>query len=119
MTDGRGRPCVLLLTPGNTSDYKAARICLEAMPASQHVIADKGYDSAALREWLMGRGTEPVIPPRRNRKIQYAYDKTLYRQRNVIERSFGRIKDYRRIATRFDRNVYSYFAALCIAAAVI
>lgn len=89
------------------------------MPAPSHVIADKGYDSAALREWLQQRGTEPVIPPRRNRKVQYSYDTTLYRQRNVIERSFARLKDYRRIATRFDRNVKNYFAAVCIAAAVI
>ena len=119
MTDGRGRPCVLLLTPGNTSDHKAAQICLAAMPAPRHVIADKGYDSAALREWLQDRGTEPVIPPRRNRHVQYAYDKALYRQRNVIERAFGRLKDFRRIATRFNRDVRSFFAALCIAATVI
>ena len=51
----------MVLTPGNTSDHKAARLCLEAMPPSKHMIADKGYDSAALREWLEERGTEPVI----------------------------------------------------------
>ena len=79
----------MVLTPGNTSDHKAARLCLEAMPPSKHMIADKGYDSAALREWLEERGTEPVIPPRANRKVQYAYDKALYRTKNVIERSFG------------------------------
>jgi len=119
VTDDKGRPCVLLLTPGNTSDHKAALACLEAMPPSRYMIADKGYDSAALRQWLVHRGTEPVIPPRVNRKVQYAYSKALYKTRNVIERSFGRLKDYRRIATRFDRNVHAYFAALCIAAAVI
>ena len=89
------------------------------MPPSRYMIADKGYDSAALRQWLVDRGTEPVIPPRVNRKVQYTCNKTLYKTRNVIERSFGRLKDYRRIATRFDRNVHAYFAALCIAAAVI
>lgn len=109
----------MLLTPGNTSDYRAAKICLDAMPAPTVLIADKGYDSADLREWLRERGTEPVIPPRVNRKVQYHYDKALYRERNVIERSFGRLKDYRRIATRFDRNVKNFFAALCIAATVI
>ena len=83
------------------------------------MIADKGYDSTALREWLEERGTEPVIPPRVNRKVQYAYDKVLYRTRNVIERSFGRLKDYRRIATRFDKDVRNFFAALCIAVIVI
>ena len=109
----------MVLTPGNTSDHKAARLCLEAMPSSKHMIADKGYDSAALREWLEERGTEPVIPPRVNRKVQYAYDKALYRTRNIIERSFGRLKDYRRIATRFDKDVRNFLAALCIAVTVI
>ena len=119
VTDDRGRPRVLVLTPGNTSDHTAARICLEAMPPSRHVIADKGYDSASLREWLENRGTEPVIPPRRNRRLQYHDDKALYRQRNVIERSFARLKDFRRIATRFDRDVRSFSAAICITATVI
>ena len=119
MTDGKGRPCVMLLTPGQVSDHKAARDCLAAMPPAKELIADKGYDSKELREWLEGRGTTPVIPPRRNRKVQYAYDKTVYRQRNIIERTFGRLKDFRRIAIRFDRNVKNYMAACCIAAAVI
>jgi len=119
VTDAQGRPVVMVLTPGNTSDHKAARLCLEAMPPSKYMIADKGYDSAALREWLEERGTEPVIPPRVNRKVQYAYDKALYRTRNIIERSFGRLKDYRRIATRFDKDVRNFLAALCIAVTVI
>lgn len=109
----------MMLTPGNTSDYKAAVPCLSAVPPSAHLIADKGYDSAALRSWLEGRGTAPVIPPRKNRLVQYPYDKALYKQRNVIERMFGRLKDFRRIATRFDRNVKTYFAAICLAATVI
>lgn len=89
------------------------------MPPSKYVIADKGYDSDALRDWLKERGTEPVIPPRSNRKVQHHYDKALYRTRNIIERSFGRLKDYRRIATRFDKDVKVYFAALCIAVTLI
>ena len=114
-----GRPCVMLLTPGNTNDHKAAVPCLDAMPPSAHLIADKGYDSAAFRDWLRKRGTTPVIPPRKSRNLQYRYDKALYRQRNVIERMFGRLKDFRRIATRFDRNVTSYFGALCLIAALV
>ena len=89
------------------------------MPAAHEVIADKGYDSATLREWLQDRGTVPVIPPRSNRKVQYEYDKGLYRERNIIERTFNRLKDFRRIATRFDRKLETYMAALCIVAAVI
>lgn len=109
----------MLLTPGQVSDYKAARTCLAAMPPPKELLADKGYDSKALREWLEERGTKPVIPPRKNRKVQYDYDKTLYKQRNIIERTFGRIKDFRRISIRFDRNVKNFLAACCIAATVI
>jgi transposase len=65
------------------------------MPPSAHLIADKGYDSTAFRNWLRKRGTTPVIPPHKSRKVQYRYDKALYRQRNVIERMFGRLKDFR------------------------
>ena len=60
-----------------------------------------------------------VIPPRKNRKVQYHYDKTVYRQRNIIERMFCRLKDWRRIATRFDRNIKNFIAAIALAAAVI
>lgn len=66
--DAKGRPHVLLLTPGNVHDCKVARLCIEALPPSAELVADKGYDSQALREWLDERGTEAVIPPRRNRK---------------------------------------------------
>ncbi len=89
------------------------------MPPSAELVADKGYDSQALREWLAGRGTRAVIPPRRNRKIQYDYDKAIYKQRNIVERLFCRIKDWRRIATRFDRNIKNFMAAIAIAATVI
>lgn len=60
-----------------------------------------------------------MIPPRRNRKIQYDYDKAIYKQRNVIERMFCRLKDWRRIATRFDRNLKNFMSAIALAAAVI
>ena len=89
------------------------------MPPSAELVTDKGYDSQALREWLEAHGTRPVIPPRKNRKIQYDYDKAIYKQRNVIERMFCRLKDWRRIATRFDRNVKNFMSAICIAATVI
>lgn len=117
--DEKGRPCVLLLTPGNVHDSKVAQQCIEAMPPSAELVADKGYDSAELREWLEARGTKVVIPPRSNRKVQYAYDKTVYRQRNIIERMFCRLKDWRRIATRFDRNITNFMAAVALAATVI
>nr|WP_141652470.1 IS5 family transposase [Rhizobium grahamii] len=117
--DEKGRPCVLLLTPGNVNDCKVAELCIAAMPPSAELVADKGYDSQALREWLEARGTQPVIPPRKNRKIQYEYDKTVYKKRNVIERMFCSLKDWRRIATRFDRNIQNFMSAIALAAAVI
>lgn len=117
--DEKGRPCVLLLTPGNVHDCKVAQLCIGAMPPSAELVADKGYDSQALREWLVERGTEPVIPPRKNRKVQYDYDRAIYKQRNVVERMFCRFKDWRRIATRFDRNVKNFMAAISLAAVVI
>ena len=89
------------------------------MPPSAELVADKGYDSQALREWLEHRGTQAVIPPRRNRKIHYDYDQTIYKQRNVIERMFCRLKDWRRLATRFDRNGKNFMVAVALPAAVI
>ncbi|WP_422038441.1 IS5 family transposase [Rhizobium sp. PP-CC-3G-465] len=117
--DTKGRPHVLLLTPGNVHDCKVARLCIEALPPAAELVADKGYDSQALREWLNERGTQAVIPPRKNRKIQYEYDKATYKQRNVIERMFCRLKDWRRIATRFDRNIRNFMGAIALAATVI
>jgi transposase len=72
-----------------------------------------------LREWLEARGTRPVIPPRRYRKVQYACDRDAYRQRNIIERMFCRLKDWRRIATRYDRKLKSFLGAIALAATVI
>ena len=117
--DEKGRPLVLLLTPGNVHDCKVAKRCIEALPASAALVGDKGYDSQDLREWLAERGTQAVIPPRKNRKVQYDYDRTLYKQRNVIERMFCRLKDWRRIATRFDRKIQNFMGAVALAAAVI
>ena len=89
------------------------------MPPSAELLADKGYDSKDLRDWLEQRGTQAVIPSRSNRRTPYQYDKTIYRQRNIIERMFCRLKNFHRIATRFDRNVKNFLSAICLAAAVI
>ena len=97
--------CVLLPTPGNVHDCKVAQRCIEAMPPSAEFVAGKGHDSRELREWLEGRGTGPVIPPRKTRKIRYHDDRAVYRERDIIERMFCRLKDRRRIATRFERGI--------------
>lgn len=74
-----GKPLVLMLTEGQMSDHKGARLMFDVLPEAKALIADKGYDSDAFREALMARGTEPCIPPRRSRKTPLDYDKTLYK----------------------------------------
>ncbi len=117
--DHKGRPCVLLPTTGNVHDCKVAQRCIEAMPPSAERVADKGRDSRELHEWLEERGTGPVIPPRKTRKIRYPYDQAICRERDIIERMFCRLKDGRRIATRFERNIKNVTAAIARAAALI
>ena len=108
-----------MLTPGQIHDITVAKACIAAIPPSAELVADKGYDGDELRRWLAGRGTNAVIPPKRHRKIQLECDFKIYRQRNVIERMFCRFKDWRRVATRFDRNIKTFMATIAIAATVI
>lgn len=108
-----------MITPGNVHDMKVAKACIAAMPPSAEMVGDKGYDSNDLRAWLASRGTTAVIPSKKNRKVQLDCDSAIYKQRNVIERMFCRFKDWRRVATRFDRNIKTFMATICIAAAII
>lgn len=119
MTDGNGKPLIFLLSEGQMSDYKGAALVLDSLPPAKEMLADRGYDSDWFRQALTERGIEPCIPPRRNRKEPIAYDKMLYRQRHKIECMFGKLKDWRRIATRYDRCAHTFFSAICIAATVI
>ena len=100
------------------SDHKGARLVLEALPSGTTLIADRGYDSNGFRAALVEKDITPCIPPTRSRKVPLAYDKTLYRQRHKIENMFAKLKDWRRIATRYDRCAHTFFSAICIAAAV-
>lgn len=77
-------------------------------------LADKGYDSDALVETLEGRGITPVIPPRANRKEQRKTDFALYRERNLVERFFGNLKQYRALATRYDKLANTFLAAVAL-----
>jgi transposase len=108
----------MMLTEGQMSDHKGARLMFNALPKAKTLIADKGYDSSAFRDALKERGTEPCIPPRRNRKTPIDYDKALYKQRHKVENLFAKLKDWRRIATRYDRCAHTFFSAICIAAAL-
>ena len=108
----------MLLTEGQMSDHKGAALLLSQLPQAKELLADKGYDSDWFRQALVMRGITPCIPPKANRKVQHAYDKQLYRQRHKIENLFARLKDWRRIATRYDRCAHAFFSAICIAATV-
>ena len=100
------------------SDHRGARLVLDALPPAQTLIGDRGYDSNGFREALTERGIEPCIPSSRSRKVPIPHDKALYRQRHKIENMFAKLKDWRRIATRYDRCAHTFFSAICIAASV-
>lgn len=116
--DGLGRPIILLLTEGQMSDHKGAALLFPILPRAKVLLGDKGYDSDWFRAAIDNQGIAACIPPRKNRKVQYLYDKQLYRQRHKIENVFGRIKDWRRVATRYDRCAHTFMSAIFIAATV-
>jgi transposase len=87
-------------------------------PSARNLIADRGYDSARFREALISQGITPCIPSTRSRKRPIPHDALLYRQRHRIEIMFGRLKDWRRIAMRYDRCAHTFFSAIALAATV-
>ena len=109
----------MLLSEGQMSDYKGAALMLPVLPKARELLADKGYDADWFPQALAERKIAACIPLKSNRKAPIAHDRDLYRQRHKIENMFGRIKDWRRIHTRYDRCAHTYFSAICIAAAVI
>jgi len=117
--NGAGKPVALLLTEGQVSDYKGAAQLLDSLPPANELLADRGYDATWYRVALLEKGITPCIPPKKNRKEPPEYDKELYKQRHKIEIMFGRLKDWRRIAMRYDRCAHTFFSAICIAFSVI
>jgi transposase len=100
------------------ADCIAADTLLDRMPNATILHGDKGYDSDAVRRKIESKGAAPNIPPKANRRWKSCFSPYLYRDRNAIERMFGRLKDFRRIATRYDRLAQNFLAALCLAATV-
>jgi len=100
------------------ADCIAADTLLDRMPPTALLHGDKGYDSDAVRRKIENMGVAPNIPPKANRRWKNCFSPYLYRDRNAIERMFGRLKDFRRIATRYDRLAKNFLAALCLAATV-
>jgi transposase len=85
----------------------------------RRLVADRGYDSNAIRALIAERGAEAVIPPSSTRVRQIPYDRTVYRQRNLVERLWCRLKDWRRIATRYDKLARNYLSGVFLAATLI
>jgi transposase len=109
---------VIRLTAGNVSDVRAVDELLDHAGPLRWVIADKGYDAGSLRTRLKASGAIPVIPGRINRRRAIQYDRRRYRDRWRIEATFCRLKDFRRIATRYDKLAANFLSAVALAAII-
>lgn len=116
--DTLGRPIRFILTAGQSGDSLAAPALLEGLQP-RAILADKAYDSNALRKIIADLGAEAVIPSNRSRKVLIAHDPEAYRARNRIERCFGKLKHFRRFATRYDRRTVHFLGFVHLAAAMI
>ncbi|WP_341872776.1 MULTISPECIES: IS5 family transposase [Paracoccus] len=119
VTDAKGRPLKSFMTAGQVSDYIGAAALLGSLPGAEWLIADRGYDADWFREALKDKGMKPCIPGRKSRGKAVRYDKRRYKRRNRIEIMFGRLKDWRRIATRYDRCAKTFLSAVALAATVM
>ena len=117
--DWLGRPRALFLSAGQVSDYTGAAALLSSLPPAKLLLADRGYDADWFRAALAARGIGACIPSKSNRKIPIPHDRALYRKRHRIENMFAKLKDWRRIATRYDRCAHTFLSAIAIAATVI
>ncbi len=118
MTDLLGRPAILRLTAGNVADVTMAGPLMDAAGRVRCLIADKGYDANALRRRLQAEGAMVVIPGRSNRKVPIDCDEVRYKGRWRIEAAFCRLKDFRRIATRYDKLARNFLSAVALATLV-
>jgi putative transposase len=116
--DALGLPVCLIGTPGQRHDVAFAHDLTQDIEAGA-LLADKGYDANHLVEKMEKKGTQVVIPPKRNRKVQRAYDSELYKERNHIERLFNKLKQFRRVATRYDKLLANFMGFVKLAAIAI
>ena len=117
-TDAKGRPLAFDVTGGEAHEvkgYDALMELCEAHPAK--LLGDRGYDANAIRDDLKERGIEPVIPPKSNRAQPIEYDRDAYKRRNLIERCVNALKQFRRIATRYEKTARAFLSMLCIGSA--
>ena len=119
VTDAKGRPIRMFLSAGQTSDYIGAAALVRSLPKAGALLADRGYDANWFRNALTDMGIQPCIPSRKNRKVAIEHDADLYKKRHRIENTFARIKDWRRVATRYDRCADLFLSACALAAIVM
>jgi len=119
--DALGNPTGFHLTPGQACDLEGADVLIPALAVDiESFLADKAYDAEArVLNLLADCGVEAVIPPKSNRKEQREYDKELYKARHLIENFFAKLKQYRAIATRYDKTARNFLGAIYLAASVI
>jgi len=113
--DASGRPVRLIAGPGQENDMARAHELIDGLVATA-TIGDKSYDADPLEAKIIEQGGQVVIPPRRHRKTPRAYDKELYKQRNRIERFFNKLKQFRRVATRYDKLLANFMGFVKLAA---
>ena len=118
VADAQGCPVRFSLTGGQRADVSQAIPLLTGIETGA-VIADKGYESNRVLAFIRDRGAEAVIPPKSNRRDPWEYDRELYRERNLIERAFNKLKQWHRIATRYDRRSLYFLSVLHLVASVI
>ena len=107
------------LSEGQMSDYKGAALMIGGLPKAKAMLGDRGYDADWFRHALVARDITPCISSRINHRIKIDHDTNPYRQRHKVENILGRVKDWRRIQTRYDRCTRTFMSAICIAATVI
>jgi transposase len=116
--NGLGHPVELTLTPGQASDIgQATELLADHEP--DVVIGDKGYDGNAFVEAIEARGAEAVIPPKKNRLEPREYDRHTYKERNLVERFWSKAKQFRRVATRYDKKAANFLAFVHVAAIMV
>ena len=113
-----GNPLRVILSAGQIADIEQAEALISGQSA-EFIVADKGYDSDAFVETIRAQGSQAVIPPRSNRLNPRAFDRHIYKDRNLIERFFCRIKQFRRIATRYDKLAQSFLSFVHLACAFV
>ena len=119
ITDRQGRPFAFLLTPGQAADCKAAEHLLIGLRPRCLVHADRAYDRNRIRDLIEEQGAVPNIRPKRNRRWKSCFSKTLYKGSNAIARMFCRLKDCRRLATRYDKLAANFLGNIHLAAAIM